>query len=243
MKIFLFGYGQMGKEIELQAKIIGHEVIHIVDPPQNMYFDMGKLKEADVAIDYSNPGSAVENIYRCLDAKIPIVIGTTGWYDMLPAVCEKCVQHSGTIFYSPNYSIGVNILFKINEILARFMSSFGQYSAEVHEVHHLKKLDKPSGTAIRLANDIISNSESYKNWVCLAEGELNSPENKDMPVYYLREPDVVGIHKVKYFSDIDEISIKHKANNRIGFVLGTLIASEWIIDKTGVYTMSDLLNF
>lgn len=234
----------MGKEIELQAKIIGHEVIHIVDPPQNLHFDMAKLKEADVAIDFSNPGSAVENIYRCLDAKIPIVIGTTGWYDMLPAVCEKCVQNSGTVFYSPNFSIGVNILFKINEILARFMSAFGQYSAEVHEVHHLKKIDKPSGTAILLANNILDNSNLYKNWICLPENNIKTQENSDLlPVYYLREPDVIGIHEVKYFSDIDELSIKHKANNRKGFVLGTLIASEWIIDKTGVYTMADLLNF
>jgi len=243
MKIFLFGYGQMGKEIERMAKEIGHEIIHISDPPQNMPFDMAKLQEADVAIDYSGPDSAVENIYRCFDAKTAVVIGSTGWYDMLPAVSEKCVQHNGTFFYSPNYSIGVNILFKINEILARFMSSFGQYAAEVHEVHHLKKLDKPSGTAIRLANDIINNSEIYKNWVCLPEGEQISTQITDMPVYYLREPDVVGIHEVKYFSDIDELSIRHKANSRKGFVLGTLIATEWIIDKRGIYTMSDLLNF
>ena len=234
----------MGKEIELQANIIGHEVIHIVDPPQDMPFDGAKLKEADVAIDFSRPDSAVGHIYECLNAKIPIVIGTTGWYDMLPEVCEKCVQHSGTIFYSPNFSIGVNILFKINEILARFMSSFNQYSTEVHEVHHLKKVDKPSGTAIHLANNILDNSELYKNWICLPENEIKSPENSDLlPVYYLREPDVVGIHEVKYVSDIDELSIKHKANNRKGFVLGTLIASEWIVDKKGVYTMSDLLNF
>lgn len=234
----------MGKEIEMQAKVIGHEVIHIADPPQNMPFDKELLKEADVAIEFSNPASAVENIYRCLDARVPVVVGTTGWYDMLPAVCEKCVQHSGTLFYSPNYSIGVNILFKINEILARYMSAFGQYSAEVHEVHHLKKLDKPSGTALLLANGILDNSKFYKNWMCLPENEKAGAGYADqLPVFYLREPDVVGIHEVKYFSDIDEISIRHKANNRKGFVLGTLIASEWIIDKTGVYTMADLLNF
>jgi 4-hydroxy-tetrahydrodipicolinate reductase len=243
MKIFLFGYGQMGKEIELMANNIGHEIIHISDPPQNLPFDMEKLKEADVAIDYSGPSAVVENIYHCFDANTPVVVGTTGWYDMLPAVSEKCVQHSATFFYSPNYSIGVNILFKINEILARFMSSFGQYAAEVHEAHHLKKVDKPSGTAIRLANDILTNSDIYKNWLCLPENENMPAENKDLPVYYLREPDVVGIHEVKYFSDIDELSIRHKANSRKGFVLGTLIATEWIVDKRGIYTMSDLLNF
>lgn len=244
MKIFLFGYGQMGKEIELQAKINGHEVIWIVDPPQNMPFDMDKLKEADVAIDYSNPGSAVENIYHCFDAKTPVVIGTTGWYDMLPAVCEKCVQHSGTFFYAPNFSIGVNIIFKMNQILARFMSSFSQYSTEVHEIHHLKKIDKPSGTAIHIANNILDNTELYKNWICLPENEKKTDDKSDLlPVYYSREPDVVGIHEIKYISDIDELSIRHKAFNRKGFVLGTLIASEWIVDKKGVYTMSDLLNF
>ncbi|MGJ5640709.1 4-hydroxy-tetrahydrodipicolinate reductase [Formosa sp. S-31] len=232
MKIALLGYGKMGKTIEQIALDRGHEIVIKASIEQPDY----DITTADVAIDFSIPDAAVGNISNCLNNNVPVVSGTTGWlqdYDKMTALCE---EKKGAFIYASNFSLGVNIFFELNKTLAKMMSALDQYNISMEEVHHTQKLDEPSGTAISLANDIISEHATYNQWA------LNEAEGTAIPIVAKRIPEVPGTHVVTYDSPVDSITIEHKAHNRQGFALGAVIAAEWLVGKTGVYSMKDVLN-
>jgi len=239
MKIGLFGYGKMGKEIEKIALERGHTITAKVDADNpKEEFD---LSETDVVIEFSVPDSAEENIHYCLDNDMPIVVGTTGWYDALPVLSDICQDRNGALLHATNFSVGVNIFFAINQKLAEMMNGFGDYKAEMEEVHHTQKLDAPSGTGISLAEQILSKIDRYDSWENVKKTETSN--SSVLSIESLRLPDVPGTHTIKYASDIDTIEIKHTAHSRKGFALGAVLAAEWLVNKKGVFTMSDVLNF
>ena len=231
MKIALLGYGKMGQVIERIALERGHEIILKKD--ENNTFD--GLPNADVAIDFSVPTAAVENISNCFHANVPVISGTTGWLEHYDKMTELCVAKNGGFISSSNFSLGVNIFFEINEYLAKIMSKFDSYSVEMEEIHHTQKLDAPSGTAISLAKGVIENS-SYTEWT------LENPKPKQIHIETKRIGTVPGTHTVTYNSAVDAIEIKHTAHNREGFALGAVIAAEWIVGKQGIFTMKDVLE-
>lgn len=231
MKIALLGYGKMGQVIERIALERGHEIILKKD--ENNTFD--GLPNADVAIDFSVPTAAVENISNCFHANVPVISGTTGWLEHYDEMTELCVSKNGGFISSSNFSLGVNIFFEINEYLAKIMSKFDSYSVEMEEIHHTQKLDAPSGTAISLAKGVIENS-SYTDWT------LEKASPKQIHIETKRIGTVPGTHTVTYNSAVDSIEIKHTAHNREGFALGAVIAAEWIVGKQGVFTMKDVLE-
>ncbi|MBS4012681.1 MAG: 4-hydroxy-tetrahydrodipicolinate reductase [Bacteroidetes bacterium] len=239
LSIAIIGYGKMGKEIEKFAINKGHTIACTIDSDTDWNEKRDLLKKADIAIEFSIPQVAVENIKKCFDLNLAIVTGTTGWHNHLAEISNICKEKNQTIFYASNYSIGVNILFEMNKKLASIMKNFDDYNPEIKEIHHIHKLDAPSGTAISLANGIIENNPKYKSWK-LAE-EIST--NEEISINALREGNIFGIHEVTYFSEIDFLKISHSANSRIGFVKGALMAAEWVYDKKGIYTMQDLLNF
>lgn len=238
MKIALIGYGKMGKAIEEIASSRGHEITHKISS-QNL-LENSDLTSVDVAIEFTRPDLAVNHIYHCIEKNIPIVVGTTAWQNQLLEVKEFVTEKHGTLLYTSNFSIGVNIFFELNKKLAALMSSQNNYHVELEEIHHIQKLDAPSGTAVTIANDIIINHIGYDNWELMQKIEL-IPDT--IPVIAKREPEVPGTHEVRYVSEIDTISIKHVAQNRKGFALGAVIAAEFIKEKTGIFTMSDVLKF
>ena len=231
MKIALLGYGRMGKEIEKIALQRGHEIV-IKASGKEVY----DITEADVAIDFSIPSSAYDNISNCINNNIPVISGTTGWLDKYEDIVNLCNEKKGAFIYASNFSLGVNIFFELNKQLAKMMSTLEQYNISIEEIHHTKKLDAPSGTAITLAEGVIENTNK-KAWVL---DKKTSEEN--IPITAIRTPDVPGTHTVTYNSEIDTVDIKHTAHNRQGFALGAVIAAEWLNDKTGVFTMRDVLN-
>ncbi len=231
MKIALLGYGKMGKVIEKIALQRGHEIV--MRKSSNDSFN--GLENADVAIDFSVPNSAVTNISTCLNQGIPIVSGTTGWLDEYETMVSLCQKQNGAFIYGSNFSLGVNLFFELNDYLAKIMSKFNQYQVEMEEIHHTQKLDAPSGTAISLAKGIINNSH-YQNWV------LENPKADEILIDAKRIENVPGTHSVIYDSEVDAIEIKHIAHNREGFALGSVIAAEWLLGKKGVFTMKDVLN-
>jgi 4-hydroxy-tetrahydrodipicolinate reductase len=243
MKIALLGYGKMGKEIEQQALAKGHEIVFIVDENNADTYTATSLSIADVAIEFSTPGSAVDNIYKCFEAGVPVVVGTTGWLDHFEAVKKNCSETKQSLFYASNYSIGVNIFFEINRKLANIMKGQHQYDVAIEEIHHTQKLDAPSGTAISLANDILERSESKTKWICDVEQRRKATENEALNILALRQESVPGTHTVVYSNEIDSIEIKHTAHNRRGFAAGALLAAEWIIGKKGIFSMQDILKF
>ncbi len=232
MKIALLGYGKMGQVIERIALERGHQIVLKKD--ENNTFE--GLSDADVAIDFSVPTAAVDNISSCFHANIPVISGTTGWLEHYDEMAELCIAKKGGFISSSNFSLGVNIFFEINEYLARIMSKFESYSVEMEEIHHTQKLDAPSGTAISLAKAVIENS-SYTNWT------LDNPNPKQIHIETKRIGTVPGTHTVTYNSAVDTIEIKHTAHNREGFALGAVIAAEWIVGKQGIFTMKDVLEF
>ena len=234
MKIALFGYGKMGKEIEQIALKRGHEIVLKIR--ENEKYDISK---ADIGIDFSVPNAALHNIISCFKNNIPVVSGTTGWLDDFDKALTVCKENKGSFIYASNFSIGVNLFFELNKSLAKMMNPHKDYSLDVEEIHHTKKLDTPSGTAISLAEQIIKNS-SKSNWE-LIENSAKLDSNS-VPISAKRILDTPGTHKVSYTSEIDSIEIKHIANNRKGFALGAIIAAEWLIKKNGIYTMKDVLN-
>ena len=231
MKIALLGYGRMGKEIEKIAISRGHEIVIRKDVD-----DAIDITLADVAIDFSVPKSAFNNISNCIHNNVPVISGTTGWLDKYDDAVALCKEKKGAFIYASNYSVGVNIFFELNKQLAKMMHALKDYTISLEEIHHIKKLDAPSGTAITLAEGIIENT-SKKAWEL---DTITSEEN--IPIVAKRIPDVPGTHSVWYNSDVDTIEIKHTAHNRAGFALGAVIAAEWILDKTGVFSMKDVLN-
>ena len=246
MKIALIGYGKMGKTIEQIALRRGHQIVLRVDVNNSKYIDTGDLKGADVAIEFSRPDSAAENIRKCFKANVPVVCGTTGWYDQLDSISKDCKESSGSFFYASNYSIGVNLFFEVNKKLAQLMNSQTQYDEVlIHESHHLEKLDSPSGTAITLAQDVINNIDRVSHWVNYKTDEsvnMGAESEGELPIFSTREDEIPGTHIVKYFSDVDEIEIVHKALSRQGFAIGALTAAEWLQGKKGVFTMKDMLQ-
>ena len=234
MKIALFGYGKMGKEIEQIALKRGHEIVLKIR--ENEKYDISK---ADIGIDFSVPNAALHNIISCFKNTIPVVSGTTGWLDDFDKALTVCKENKGSFIYASNFSIGVNLFFELNKSLAKMMNPHKDYSLDVEEIHHTKKLDTPSGTAISIAEQIIKNS-SKSDWE-LIENSVNQDSNS-VPISAKRILDTPGTHKVSYTSEIDSIEIKHIANNRKGFALGAIIAAEWLIKKNGIYTMKDVLN-
>jgi 4-hydroxy-tetrahydrodipicolinate reductase len=231
MKIALLGYGRMGKEIEKIAISRGHEIVIRKDVE-----DIIDITLADVAIDFSVPSAAFNNITNCIENNVPVIAGTTGWLDKYDDAVDFCNQKKGAFIYASNFSVGVNIFFELNKQLAKMMSALNDYQISMEEIHHTQKLDEPSGTAITLAEGIIQNT-SKKGW------ELTEKANSEMiPIEAKRIPDVPGTHTIWYTSDVDTIEIKHTAHNRKGFALGAVIAAEWIIGKTGVFSMKDVLN-
>lgn len=231
MKIALLGYGKMGKVIERIALERGHEIV--LKKSSSGSFE--GLLNADVAIDFSVPNSAVDNISECLNNGIPIVSGTTGWlekYDQMTALCEA---KNGAFIYGSNFSLGVNLFFELNDYLAKMMAKFNQYTVTMEEIHHTQKLDAPSGTAISLAKGIIEHS-NYSNWT------LGNPNANEIHIDAQRIENVPGTHSIFYTSNVDTIEIKHTAHNRDGFALGSVIAAEWLVGKKGVFTMRDVLN-
>ncbi|NLA24048.1 MAG: 4-hydroxy-tetrahydrodipicolinate reductase [Bacteroidales bacterium] len=237
MRIAIIGYGKMGKEIETRAKELGHEITHIFDVHNIEELKNLKSDETDVAIEFSRPDTAPDNIKTCLKNGIQIVTGTTGWNDSLEEITSYCKENNACLFYASNFSIGMNIFFEINKILAKLMSSQQAYNAKMQETHHIHKLDAPSGTAVSLAMQIIENHPNYVKWV------LNNDESiSNLPIFAFREGEVPGDHSVKWDSEWDNITISHSAKNRKGFVNGAIMAAEFVIGKTGVYQMKDLLN-
>ena len=231
MKIALLGYGRMGKEIEKIAISRGHEIV--IKKDENDVID---INLADVAIDFSIPTSAFNNISNCIQNNVPVISGTTGWLDKYKDAVALCEKEKGAFIYASNFSLGVNIFFELNKQLAKMMHSLEDYKISMEEIHHTKKLDAPSGTAISLAEGIIENS-SKQNWEL---GETASEEN--IAIAAKRIPEVPGTHTVWYDSEVDAIEIKHTAHSRKGFALGAVVAAEWLLGKTGVFSMKDVLN-
>lgn len=231
MKIGLFGYGKMGKMIEQIAQDRGHSIVaKIDDPSQDVNYD-----SMDVAIDFSTPEAAFDNITNCFKNNVPMISGTTGWLDRFEEAIKICDEHKSAFIYASNFSLGVNIFFELNKHLAKMMGELDQYKVSMEEIHHTQKLDAPSGTAITLAEDIIENT-SYQDW------KLDESGDKTISIKSVREGMVPGTHSIAYNSSVDTIEIKHEAHNREGFALGAVIASEWIQGKTGVFSMKDVLN-
>ena len=232
MKIALLGYGKMGKVIERIALERGHEIV--LRKSSATTYD--GLENADVAIDFSVPSSAVANISECLHNTIPVVSGTTGWLEEYSKIIALCEEKKGAFIYGSNFSLGVNLFFELNDYLAKMMSKFNQYSISMEEIHHTQKLDAPSGTAISLAKGIIANS-NYTDWSL----DKNSNEN-NIYIDAQRIENVPGTHSVFYTSEVDTIEIKHTAHSRDGFAFGAVIAAEWLVGKKGVFTMRDVLE-
>ncbi|WP_294962969.1 4-hydroxy-tetrahydrodipicolinate reductase [uncultured Flavobacterium sp.] len=231
MKIALLGYGKMGKVIERIALERGHEIVLKKDE-FNTY---DGLSTADVAIDFSVPSAAVSNISASFNANVPVVSGTTGWLEHYDEMIALCNEKKGGFISSSNFSLGVNIFFGLNEYLAKIMNQFDSYKVSMEEIHHIHKLDAPSGTAISLAQGVIENS-SYSEWT------LEDAKNNQIHIEAKRIGEVPGTHTVTYDSPIDSIEIKHTAHNREGFALGAVIAAEWLAGKQGIFSMKDVLN-
>lgn len=231
MNIALFGYGKMGHVIENIAIQRGHTIVLKVDNKDQIY----SLSNVDVAIDFSTPDSAIDNITRSLNNSVPVISGTTGWLDRYEEMVNLCHAKNGTFLYASNFSLGVNIFFELNKTLSNLMRGLPQYKISIEEIHHTQKLDAPSGTAITLANEIIKNLE-YTSWT------LDEPNSNEIGITAKRIENVPGTHEITYESTVDSLQIKHTAHNREGFALGAVIASEWIVGKKGVFTMKDVLN-
>ena len=232
MKIALLGYGRMGKAIEQIAIERGHAIVAMVDKNENQ----GNLSEADVAINFSVPDAAVANIKAAMEKQIPVVCGTTGWLEHLKEVEDYCTQNKSAFIYASNFSVGVNLFFKLNTILAKLMHPHKSYTPQMKEIHHIHKLDAPSGTAITLAEGVFEESK-YTDWsIDETKGDTI------LPIIVERTEEVPGTHSIEYKSVVDSISIQHEAHSRQGFALGAVIASEWIQDKKGIFTMNDVLN-
>lgn len=232
MNIALLGYGRMGKAIEKIALEKGHNIILKVDE-NTVNYDISK---ADIAIDFSVPATAYNHITHCFKNQVPVISGTTGWLDKYEQAIELCNKHNGSFIYASNFSLGVNVFFELNEYLAQIMKNLKQYDISLEEIHHTKKLDAPSGTAITLAEGIIKKTDK-KSWALNVTNQKNQ-----LPIVAKRIPDVPGTHSVKYQSEIDTIEIKHTAHNRKGFALGAVVAAEWLVNKKGVFTMKDVLG-
>lgn len=240
MKIALIGHGKMGHIIEEIAISRGHKIVKIIDEDNLHDFESAEFRSADVAIEFTRPTSAVENILKCFAAGVPVVSGTTGWTDSLPELKSMCEHGDGTLLWSSNFSIGMNIFMALNRHLTEIMTKFPEYHPEMEEIHHIHKLDHPSGTAITLAEDLISVYPPMKRW---AEPEGQPIPEDTLAISHRREGEVPGVHSIKWDSEADEIIITHSAHSRRGFALGAVVAAEWLPGHKGFFNMKDVLNF
>lgn len=238
MKIAIIGFGKMGKEIEALAIERGHFITNIFSSSHP--FNEAAQIDADVAIEFSSPKLATKHIQICLNKGIPVVVGTTGWSEHLNSITSEVKKKDGSLLHASNFSVGVHLFWELSKKLAELMSNNSAYKASITETHHTEKLDRPSGTAITTAELMLGNQKYYKNWK-LYDNETH--KEQVLPVISRRFPDVPGTHEITYKSDIDQISLIHEAKNRKGFALGALIAAEWLVDKKGTFTMSDIINF
>ncbi|HMU99173.1 MAG TPA: 4-hydroxy-tetrahydrodipicolinate reductase [Chitinophagales bacterium] len=245
MNIALIGYGKMGKAIHEIAnqknEQLGenkYNIQLIVDIDNRATITLEDLQKCDVAIEFTSPHTAIDNIKWCFEAGIPVVVGSTGWLDKLDEIKALASSKNQTILYSPNFSIGVNIFFEMNRQLAKIMNKYDAYDVEMEEIHHTEKKDAPSGTALYTALDVLKFVDRKVDW-------KNEPTNSEntLDIISLREPNVPGTHTVTYNSEIDSIELKHTAHNRKGFAGGAVVAAEWLVGKKGVYTMDDVLGF
>jgi 4-hydroxy-tetrahydrodipicolinate reductase len=238
MKIALIGYGKMGKEIKTVALERKHEIVLEVDDHNKDIISLDDLRKADVAIEFTNPGGVVGNILKCFEANIPVVVGTTGWHTRFDELKEICLEKNQTMFYASNFSIGVNIFFRLNDFLSKIMNNYPEYDVFVQEIHHKHKVDSPSGTAITLANQIVKNMDRKDKWV-----NKESDNIRDLEIKSDRVDEVPGTHVINYYSLVDDLELTHVANSRKGFAVGAVSAAEWVLGKKGVFGMDDLLKF
>ncbi|MDR1156242.1 MAG: 4-hydroxy-tetrahydrodipicolinate reductase [Bacteroidales bacterium] len=237
MNIALIGYGKMGKMVESIAVERGHRVVLKIDIDNLDEFTRDNLGKAQVAIEFTKPETAFANVTRCIEYGVPVVSGSTGWYSRLEEAKKLCTQHNGSMLCTSNFSLGVNVFFEINRRLARIMNRFPDYTVDIEETHHTQKLDAPSGTAITLAEGVMSEMPRIKKW------ELDGGNSPDaLPIHAVRRENVPGTHHVKYSSEIDDIEIIHTAHNRKGLALGAVMAAEYIHDRKGIFTMNDFLE-
>jgi 4-hydroxy-tetrahydrodipicolinate reductase len=237
LKIALIGYGKMGKAIEVIAIERGHEIVLRIDAENTEALNYDNLQQVDVAIEFTNPDSAIKNIAQCFDAGIPVVCGTTGWLEHWEKVKSDCENKNATLLYASNFSIGVNLFFELNKKLAQLMQNRTEYQCTIEEIHHTAKKDAPSGTAITIAENIIALNQHKKNWVLGETEDTNS-----LSIISKRIDPAPGTHIVAYNSAIDSIEIKHTAHNRIGFATGAVLAAEFVLGKKGVFGMGDVLK-
>ena len=237
MKILLIGYGKMGKTIEQTALAKGHTIVGKIDHTNAEELQNFNSGNTDAAIEFTHPEAAFGNISHCLKNGIPVVSGSTGWLDKFDDAKELCEQNKGAFFYASNYSVGVNLFFHFNEYIASKMQEYKEYKVAIREIHHLQKVDKPSGTGITAAEGILSSYKNLEGWVA------DNPEEKSkLNITSEREPDVVGTHIVTYSSEVDQIELGHIAHSRAGFAEGAVMAAEWLENRQGVYGMKDMLN-
>lgn len=236
MKVVLIGYGKMGHEVEKLALARNHSIVGRIDIDNYDDLNSNLASKADVAIEFTTPSTVLKNIYKCFDLDLPVVAGTTGWHAELEKVIKDCTNGNHSLFYSSNFSIGVNLFFALNELLAELMNNFPQYNVSMKEIHHTQKLDAPSGTAVTLADLIIQRLDRKSNWK-LNEGQLD-----EICIEAIREGEVTGTHNVRYESEIDFIEVTHNAKSRKGFAEGAVVAAEFLMNKKGIFTMRDLLG-
>jgi 4-hydroxy-tetrahydrodipicolinate reductase len=246
MKIALLGYGKMGKIIEKIALDRKHEIVLKIDYDNQHDLTAENLQKADVAIEFSTPATVLSNIDRCFNAGVPIVVGTTGWYEQLDEIKQRYKASENAFIYGTNFSVGVNIFFHVNKLLAKMMNNYPYYDVQVEEIHHTQKLDSPSGTAITIAEGIIDNLDQKKHWVNVLT-DVNNPVDdnakaEDVLIESYRIDSVPGTHTVIYDSEVDTIEIKHTAHNRNGFALGAVLAAEWVADKKGFFSVADMFD-
>lgn len=237
-KLAIVGYGKMGKTIEKYANSFGFEVCAIIDPAMQNKITRKSLNNAEIAVEFTAPQSALDNFRALLNHGVNIVTGTTGWHDKLEQVKSMMNNSKQGFFYAPNFSIGMNIMFELNKHLAKIIGNIKGYTPAIYETHHNAKLDKPSGTAVTLAEGIIENQKKYKSWYLLEEQE----EKDKIPITAIRQGEVVGNHRVEYESETDTITIEHNAVSRNGFAIGALMACRYMIGKQGIHTMQNMLN-
>ncbi len=238
MNILILGYGKMGRAIEEIAEERGHRIKYKININNTQALKFIKGADVDLAIEFTQPDAAYDNIKYCLEQGIPVVSGTTGWLDKKDEIEALCKKTDGAFFYASNFSLGVNLFFRLNELLAKMMEHHTNYRAEITEVHHTEKKDAPSGTAITLAEGIMKYKKELVKWVNHA-----STEDSILPIISLREAEVPGTHTIKYSSVFDDITITHQAHSRAGFALGAVLVGEWLSGKKGVFTMDDFMNF
>ncbi|WP_114939936.1 4-hydroxy-tetrahydrodipicolinate reductase [Mucilaginibacter endophyticus] len=247
MKIALLGYGKMGKIIEKIAISRKHEIVLTIDHETLHDLTPENLQKADVVIEFTTPASVLSNIEHCFNADVPVVIGTTGWYEKLPEVKQQCIDGNKSLLWASNFSVGVNVFFHVNKLLAKVMNRYPYYEVQVEEIHHTQKMDSPSGTAITIAEGIINNTDTKNEWVNVlttddSDANANVSANQ-LLIESLRIDSVPGTHTVIYDSEVDSIEFKHTAHNRNGFALGAVLAAEWLHDKKGFYSVEAMFDF